>query len=68
MRASKRRASGIGAPDLKYRERDRRQGRKVAPRVDFIQDWAKTLMMRAEGQWRRDLVLPFAVSVIHQLC
>lgn len=47
----------VGAPDLKFQKRDRRTG----PRVDFSDDWCPTLMQRAEGQFRRDLTLPFAL-------
>ena len=53
----------VGAPDLKYQARDRRL--KSAPRVDFADDWCRCLMTRAEGQFRRDLTLPFALWNLH---
>ena len=53
----------IGSPDLKYQERDRNvEGKKAdAPVVDFVDDWSKLIVQRAEAQFRRDLQLPFAV-------
>ena len=52
----------IGAPDLKYRDRDRRpEGDRAAPMVDFSDDWSKTIIQRAEAQCRRDLTLPFSL-------
>lgn len=50
---------GTGAPDLKNYERQRRPNTRME--VDFVQHWGKLLMQRAEGQWRRDLMLPFAL-------
>lgn len=50
---------GVGCPDLRRQPRDRRQSH--APTVDFGDDWSKLLMQRAEGQFRRDLTLPFAL-------
>lgn len=47
----------VGAPDLRYQQRDRRTGN----RVDFSDQWCPTLLTRAEGQFRRDLSLPFAL-------
>jgi hypothetical protein len=47
----------VGAPDLKFQARDRRTG----PKVDFARDWGRCLVQRAEGQFRRDLTLPFAL-------
>ena len=49
----------VGAPDLKFQSRDRRP--EDAPKVDFARDWGKCLVQRAEGQFRRDLTLPFAL-------
>ena len=49
----------VGAPDLKFQSRDRRKA--GAARVDFSDDWCPALMTRAEGQFRRDLTLPFAL-------
>ena len=52
----------IGAPDLKYQERDRRpKSAKDAPVVDFEEDWSKAIMQRAEAQFRRDLTMSMAV-------
>ena len=50
---------GVGCPDLRRQPSDRRS--KKAPKVDFEEDWSKLIMQRAEGQFRRDLTLPFAL-------
>jgi hypothetical protein len=49
----------IGAPDLKFQPRDRRG--QDEPVVDYASVWSKAMMQRIEGQFRRDLTLPFAL-------
>lgn len=37
------------------------QGARQAPVVDFVEDWSKVIVQRAEAQLRRDIQFPFAV-------